>query len=246
MRCRVRTHKFQSLKRDNCLSNDVVKIENCLQADVSIAQARQLPLQLAFSVVRSSCCLLVSIAQARQLPLQPSWRCYRGVCGYRRFNRSSATIASPTILVYRCFWYLSCFNRSSATIASPTLRMSQALTSITMGFNRSSATIASPTFYPCLGRHALISFNRSSATIASPTHVKPLSNETSMTFQSLKRDNCLSNALITPRGLIATHQVSIAQARQLPLQHFRETVEEKVYAEFQSLKRDNCLSNADI
>ncbi len=66
-----------------------------LQYQVSIAQARQLPLQLSGSALLTVQGSSVSIAQARQLPLQHDFTGYRNGDS-TSFNRSSATIASPT------------------------------------------------------------------------------------------------------------------------------------------------------
>jgi len=135
---------FQSLKRDNCLSNQKGFYHNDTANIVSIAQARQLPLQ------------------------QPC------------FGREG--------------WHQESFNRSSATIASPTTQKSLSIHFNNVRFNRSSATIASPTPNPdpwpipplpvsiAQARQLPLQrkgkagepdiaecFNRSSATIASPT-----------------------------------------------------------------------------
>src|SRR6266704_207462 len=61
-------------------------------------------------------------------------------------------------------------------------------------------------------------------------------------FQSLKRDNCLSN-VPSDVGPHSQRRVSIAQARQLPLQPRRKAGMLLAQQGFQSLKRDNCLSN---
>jgi len=263
-------HRFQSLKRDNCLSN----LEHFplfqLLTGVSIAQARQLPLQPSCSPTSCTWHAGVSIAQARQLPLQPttesssltalpprfqslkrdnclsnSPQLSLGNNTSPSFNRSSATIASPTlfenaVLVGTSTRFQSLkrdnclsnksaalciadvragFNRSSATIASPTqniIELQRRVVGVSIaqarqlplqrplfvyynyciveGFNRSSATIASPTqrHIPGTTKSAL-SFNRSSATIASPTNTEGAKHVTNV-------------------------NVSIAQARQLPLQ----------------------------
>ncbi len=112
-------------------------------------------------------------------------------------------------------------------------------------------------------------FNRSSATIASPTHLSHHGSANKSRFQSLKRDNCLSNPSHTPRAVSEMHGVSIAQARQLPLQPTQrsptlsstrssfnrssatiasptaiiQSSDLHIALMFQSLKRDNCLSN---
>src|SRR6266700_1924238 len=117
-------HMFQSLKRDNCLSNTLsplsfnflsvlfqsLKRDNCL----SNSSLGHLPVLLVH----------VSIAQARQLPLQL----------YHSGNPNSSLVWS--------------FNRSSATIASPTQEGSGLASASKRSFNRSSATIASP-HYSC-------------------------------------------------------------------------------------------------
>src|SRR6266568_20389 len=111
------------------------------------------------------------------------------------FNRSSATIASPTQRVNVTHEYTKerRFNRSSATIASPTDRQRQ------LTRERDSVSIAQARQLPlqrsvrCRPPFSKTCFNRSSATIASPT-VEGVS------LRALQ------------------YQVSIAQARQLPLQ----------------------------
>ncbi len=78
---RTQTHgpflhcRFQSLKRDNCLSNGKARLASPTLLNVSIAQARQLPLQHRY---------------------WPIFRMY-----IQCFNRSSATIASPTLLIWQ-------------------------------------------------------------------------------------------------------------------------------------------------
>src|SRR6266568_20386 len=64
-------------------------------------------------------------------------------------------------------------------------------------------------------------------------------------FQSLKRDNCLSN-VPSDVGPHSQRRVSIAQARQLPLQPSKAYHSEHCSTRFQSLKRDNCLSNYQV
>src|SRR6266568_2213195 len=137
---------------------------------------------------------MVSIAQARQLPLQRNFGALAGAIG-TGFNRSSATIASPTPdlpappLAFLWFQSLKRDNCLSNRIvaAFPT--------ATSYGFNRSSATIASPTSVSWYTR------------ICRPCM-----------FQSLKRDNCLSNFIIQAVPTLPLSGVSIAQARQLPLQ----------------------------
>src|SRR6266571_4189013 len=70
----------------------------------------------------------VSIAQARQLPLQPRSSRAAIFISLSCFNRSSATIASPTLSRgLQGFSQALCFNRSSATIASPTPQLQRRL-----------------------------------------------------------------------------------------------------------------------
>ncbi len=118
--CEWNTGQFQSLKRDNCLSNRHSVAPYPLLPHVSIAQARQLPLQHATRLVGSPASG-VSIAQARQLPLQLPC-ILRAILHHgiefqslKRDNCLSNPIISciPTSSI-------ESFNRSSATIASPT------------------------------------------------------------------------------------------------------------------------------
>src|SRR6266516_2230662 len=136
------------------------------------------------------------------------------------FNRSSATIASPTnwmgeaLFGDHMFQSLKRDNCLSNTV--PLLRCNilsvffQSLKRDNCLSNRIVAAFPTATSY---------GFNRSSATIASPTSVSWYTRICRpCMFQSLKRDNCLSN----PR------MQWISQCKQ---------------TKFQSLKRDNCLSN---
>src|SRR6266702_153558 len=136
---------------------------------VSIAQARQLPLQrISFKADPRKVC--VSIAQARQLPLQP-------------YQPASIAIVHIS------------FNRSSATIASPTVNH---VISRRIVDKVSIAQARQLPLQPIPGQKGrsdcLAGFNRSSATIASPTSTISATIPAIIWFQSLKRDNCLSNS----------------------------------------------------
>src|SRR6266568_5023199 len=162
---------FQSLKRDNCLSN----LEHFplfqLLTGVSIAQARQLPLQPSCSPTSCTWHAGVSIAQARQLPLQPTT------------ESSSLTALPPRFQSLKSDNCLS--NSTHHRVATPCC----------WGFNRSSATIASPTtpfrLLQLLHSRRFQSLKRDNCLSNAATH--PRHNEISIYFQSLKRDNCLSN-----------------------------------------------------
>src|SRR6266702_2889732 len=136
------------------------------------------------------------------------------------------------------------FNRSTSTIASPTNWMGEALfgdhmfqslkrdnclsnTLSPLSFNFLSVLFQSLKRDNCLSNRIVAAFptatsygfNRSSATIASPTSVSWYTRICRpCMFQSLKRDNCLSNFIIQAVPTLPLSGVSIAQARQLPLQ----------------------------
>jgi len=88
--------------------------------------------------------------------------------------------------------------------------------------------------------HRFQSLKRDNCLSNLPIHLVPFHHR--VRFQSLKRDNCLSN-FQQARLVQEQWNVSIAQARQLPLQPNHLLHSYQFNREFQSLKRDNCLSN---
>jgi len=138
---------FQSLKRDNCLSNVFMN-------HVSAGKSH------AFQSLKRDNCLSNTRSTSRILATRAG------------FNRSSATIASPTR------------SHPSRSYHSRYVSIAQA------------RQLPLQLSVPSVKSYDLTGFNRSSATIASPTLELSRLSVQIMEFQSLKRDNCLSNATI--------------------------------------------------